>query len=163
MRRWARGGFRPVEFEFAVKNWKNCQLELKKWNSKFQKNRKIGFLVIALTGSLGFGPDLVGIFPRSLPQLSKQLRDQNNMQKHRKNLFFIVLRVFTSFIIFLISIFFFFLGFCLLFWSLSCLESCGRLLGKIPTKSGPNPWDPLWAMTKNPIYIYIYIYILFFF
>ena len=43
-----------------------------------------------------------------------------------------------------------FWGFCLLFWSLSCLESCGRLLGKIPTKSGPNPWDPLWAVTKKP-------------
>ena len=51
---------------------------------------------------------------------------------------------------FKISIFLFFLGFWLLFWSLSCLESCGRLLGKIPTKSGPNPRDPVGAMTKKP-------------
>ena len=43
-----------------------------------------GFLLIAHTGSHGFGPDLVGIFPRSLPQLSKQLRDQNNNRKLRK-------------------------------------------------------------------------------
>ena len=48
------------------------------------EKQMFGFLVIALTGSLGFGPDLVGIFPRSLPQLSKQLRDQNNSQKLRK-------------------------------------------------------------------------------
>ena len=84
MRRCALGGFRPVEFESEVKNWKIRQLELKNWNSKLQKNRKIGFLVIAHRGSHGFGPDLVGIFPRSLPQLSKQLRDQNNRQKPRK-------------------------------------------------------------------------------
>ena len=44
-----------------------------------------GFLVITHTDYLGFGPDLVGIFPRSLPQLSKQLRDQNNNQKPKKN------------------------------------------------------------------------------
>ena len=43
-----------------------------------------GFLLIAHTGSHGFGPDLVRIFPRSLPQLSKQLRDQNNSQQQSK-------------------------------------------------------------------------------
>ena len=42
------------------------------------------FLVITRTGSLGFCRDLVGIFPRSLPQLSKQLRDQHNSQKPKK-------------------------------------------------------------------------------
>ena len=31
-----------------------------------------------------YGPDLVEIDPRSLPQLSKQLRDQNNSQKPEK-------------------------------------------------------------------------------
>ena len=41
---------------------------------------RVGFLVIARTGSLGFGRHLVEICPRSLPQLSKQLRDQNNSQ-----------------------------------------------------------------------------------
>ena len=40
-----------------------------------------GFLVITRTRYLGFGPDLVGFFPRSLPQLSKKLRDQNTNQK----------------------------------------------------------------------------------
>ena len=44
-----------------------------------------GFLDIARTGSLGFGRHLVEIFPTSLPQLSKQLRDQNNSQKQWKN------------------------------------------------------------------------------
>ena len=43
-----------------------------------------GFWLITRTGSLGCGPDLVGIFRRSLPQLSKQLRDQNNNQKPMK-------------------------------------------------------------------------------
>ena len=33
----------------------------------------------------------------------------------------------------------YFLCFWLLFWSLTCLESCGRLLGTISTKSRPNP------------------------
>ena len=37
----------------------------------------------------------------------------------------------------------------LLFWSLSCLESCGRLLGKIPTKSRPNPRERVRVMTKK--------------
>ena len=45
-----------------------------------------GFLVITRTDYLGFGPDLVGIFPRGLPQLSKQLRDQNHSQKHKKQI-----------------------------------------------------------------------------
>ena len=45
-----------------------------------------------------------------------------------------------------------FFGFWLLLWSLSCLESCGRLLGKIPTKSGPNPRWRVRVMTKNPPY-----------
>ena len=44
----------------------------------------LGFLVITRTRYLRFGPDLVGIFPRSLPQLSKQLRDHNNSQKCKK-------------------------------------------------------------------------------
>ena len=44
----------------------------------------VSFLIITRTHGLGFGGDLVGIFPRSLQQLSKQLRDQNNSQKHRK-------------------------------------------------------------------------------
>ena len=43
------------------------------------------FLVITLTRYLGSGPDLVGIFPRSLPQLSQQLSDQNNSQKQQNN------------------------------------------------------------------------------
>ena len=40
-----------------------------------------GFLDITRTEPVGFGPDLVGILPMSLPQLSKQLRDQNHSQK----------------------------------------------------------------------------------
>ena len=45
----------------------------------------LGFLDITRTEPIGFGPDLVGILPMSLPQLSKQLRDQNNSQKHEKH------------------------------------------------------------------------------
>ena len=41
-------------------------------------------MVITRTRYLGFGPDLVGIFRRGLPQLSKQLRDQHNIQKPQK-------------------------------------------------------------------------------
>ena len=36
---------------------------------------------------VGFGPDLVEIVPRSLPQLSKQLRDHNNHQMLILNVF----------------------------------------------------------------------------
>ena len=43
-----------------------------------------GFSIITRTEPIGFGPDLVGILPMSLPQLSKQLRDQNNKQKQQK-------------------------------------------------------------------------------
>ena len=39
MRGCAIGGFRPVESEFAVKNWKFRQLESKNWNSKFRKTK----------------------------------------------------------------------------------------------------------------------------
>ena len=42
------------------------------------------FLNITRTEPIGFGPELVGILPMSLPQLSKQLRDQNNSQKDWK-------------------------------------------------------------------------------
>ena len=34
---------------------------------------------------VGFGRNLVEIVPRSLPELFKQLGDQNNSQKHQKN------------------------------------------------------------------------------
>ena len=44
-----------------------------------------GFLLITRTPGLGFGRHLVEIVPRSLPQLSKQLRDLNNSQKHEKH------------------------------------------------------------------------------
>ena len=43
-----------------------------------------------------------------------------------------------------------FCGLGLLFWSLSCLESCGRLLGCIPTKSRPKPRQGVRVMTKQP-------------
>ena len=63
---------------------KNQTVRAEKLKFKISKKHIFGFLVIAHKGSHGFGPDLVGIFPRSLPQLSKQLRDQNNRQKPRK-------------------------------------------------------------------------------
>ena len=44
-----------------------------------------GFLVIARTLSNVYGRNLVEIDPTSLPDLSKQLRDQNNNQKHKKH------------------------------------------------------------------------------
>ena len=59
---------------------KNQTVRAEKLKFKITK-KKIGFLVIAHRGSHGFGPDLVGIFPRSLPELFEQLRDQNNNQK----------------------------------------------------------------------------------
>ena len=34
---------------------------------------------------VGFGRNLVEIDPRSLPDLFKQLRDQNDRKKHKKN------------------------------------------------------------------------------
>ena len=40
---------------------------------------------------------MVEIDPTSLPQLSKQLRDQKNKQKQKKVVFLVVLLVFTSF------------------------------------------------------------------
>ena len=63
----------------------NLSVRAEKWENQNFLKFIFGFLVIAPTGSLGFGPDLVGIFPRSLPQLSKQLRDQNKRQKPEKN------------------------------------------------------------------------------
>ena len=46
---------------------------------------KVGFLLITRTELIRLGPELVGILPMSLPELSKQLRDQTNSPKHRKN------------------------------------------------------------------------------
>ena len=47
--------------------------------------KKFSFLVITRSQELGFGRNLVEIDPRSLPDLFKQLRDQNNSQKPQKN------------------------------------------------------------------------------
>ena len=47
-------------------------------------------------------------------------------------------------------IFLFFSCFCLCPRCRSRCGSCGRLIGRIPTNSGPNPRDPLGAMTKKP-------------
>ena len=41
-------------------------------------------------------------------------------------------------------------GFCLVFWCRSRCGSCGRLIGRIPTNSGPNPWGSVRAMSKKP-------------
>ena len=46
--------------------------------------KKFSFLVIARNRSDVYGRNLVEIDPTSLPQLSKQLRDQNNSQKTEK-------------------------------------------------------------------------------
>ena len=73
---------------------------------------------------VGFARNLV----ESLPELFKQLQDQNNSQKHSKTS--------DDFLKMLILMFFLF-G--LLFWSLSCLKSSGRLLGPISTKFRANP------------------------
>ena len=50
-----------------------------------EDEQKVGFWSITRTEPIRFGPDLVGMLPRSLPQLPKQLRDQNNKQKQQKN------------------------------------------------------------------------------
>ena len=44
-----------------------------------------GFLVITRSHEDVYGRNLVEIDPTSLPQLSKQLRDQNNSQKQQKH------------------------------------------------------------------------------
>ena len=56
-----------------------------------KRNRKyyllrfvLRFLDITRTEPIGFGPDLVGILPMSLQQLSKELRDQNHNKKHEQ-------------------------------------------------------------------------------
>ena len=59
------------------------------WASEFLIfDLKFGFLVneaeITRTPGIGFGRDLVEIVPRSLPELFKQLGDQNHSQKHKK-------------------------------------------------------------------------------
>ena len=43
------------------------------------------FWVITRSQDLGFGRNLVDFFPRSLPDLSKQLRDQNKRKKYKQN------------------------------------------------------------------------------
>ena len=43
------------------------------------------FWVITWSQELGFGRNLVDFFPRGLPDLSKQLRDQNNRKKYKQN------------------------------------------------------------------------------
>ena len=80
-------GYREI-WTRRIRIWRqklpNLSVRCLKWENRNFLKFIFGFLVIAPTGSLGFGPDLVGIFPRSLPQLSKQLRDQNNRQKPQK-------------------------------------------------------------------------------
>ena len=59
---------------------------------EMRKNQKIknlifpnfSFFVITRNQSVVYGPDLVEIDPRSLPQLSKRLRDLNFSQKAEK-------------------------------------------------------------------------------
>ena len=53
-------------------------------NSPGQMSFFLRFLVIARSHELGFGLNLVEIYPRSLPDLFKQLRDPDNSQKHKK-------------------------------------------------------------------------------
>ena len=72
------------ESDFQVENSNFGQLDRKIQEKRDDYYQVLGFSIITRTGSLGFRRDLVGIFPRSLPQLSKQLRDQNHSQKHRK-------------------------------------------------------------------------------
>ena len=85
MRRCAIGGFRPVESESELKNAKIGQLELAIKKNECQVPNFFGFLVITRTPGLGFGRNLVEIFPRSLPDLSKQPRALENNQKTKKN------------------------------------------------------------------------------
>ena len=73
-----------AESESEIKNDGKQPPEAKNDENRNLNIHCFGFLVTTRTGSLGFGPDLVGIFPRGLPQLSKQLRDQNNSQAPRK-------------------------------------------------------------------------------
>ena len=74
------------ESDFQVENVQCLQLDRKNEEKRDEYYQVLGFLIITRTGSLGFGRDLVGIFPRSLPQLSKQLRDHNNSQKPKKKI-----------------------------------------------------------------------------
>ena len=77
----------PTSLPHLSKQLRDQKNRQKTEQIEIQNFKKKSFLVIAHNGSHGFGPDLVGIFPRSLPQLSKQLRDQNNTQK-RKTTFY---------------------------------------------------------------------------
>ena len=47
----------------------------------------LSFFAITRTPGLGFGRDYVEMHPRSLPQLSKQLRDQNHSLQQQKQIF----------------------------------------------------------------------------
>ena len=84
--RCVRGGFRHAESESNVKNGgKRPPVVKTDKNINFTNSLFLCFLLITRTPYLGFGRDLVGMHPRSLPQLSKQLRDQNNSQKPHKS------------------------------------------------------------------------------
>ena len=62
----------------------------------FKEKHIFGFLVIALTGSHGFGPELVGILPMSLPQLPHRLRHLGHSQKRQKMKFKISMKILLS-------------------------------------------------------------------
>ena len=49
------------------------------------RHLKVGFFLITHTEPIRFRPELVGMLRMGLPQLPKQLRDQNNSQKQQKN------------------------------------------------------------------------------
>ena len=88
----AYGGVPGEDFDMenSILRSKNLDSDLQRPKIRKTEIRKkyklyfFGFLVITRNQSDVYGPDLVEIDPRSLPQLSKRLRDLNFSQKPGK-------------------------------------------------------------------------------
>ena len=75
----------PQEFDFPGENAQFWQLDVKNEEKRSEYLFKFGFFLITRTEPIRFRPELVGKLRMGLPHLSKQLRDQNNSQKHEKH------------------------------------------------------------------------------
>ena len=73
------------EFDFPLENAQFWQLDVKNEENEVSQIYVFSFLDIAHTDPHSFGRHLVGMLRMGLPQLSKQLRDQNNRQKPPTN------------------------------------------------------------------------------
>ena len=85
-----------------IVSWK--RLETSNWVNNLEQCVRTFFTLLIITRSheLGFGRNLVEIDRRSLPQLSKQLRDLDNSPKHKTKLKFKISKIrnnlFSSFL-----------------------------------------------------------------